>query len=339
MSRMGAKNSGHDHRLPPSAMMGPVSTLSQIIDAATGESVSIASLLRHVKVLAARTDTQALSEWVDSELSGYFGDAPVPSYRGPFQTKVLSDWSGPWNARLNNVPLPSSAFPKGLRDAGAFEVEFRESVSELERLAESDGLLSYFWDTNVIGVINSEMVEGKLPELSQMAPLHGIVSAKRIVSPALLTSVLDQVRTRVLGLALDVERIAPNAGELGVELANPQAVTTIVNTYIYGDGNTVAVDSPGAIQLGGVAPGDLEGLLAAATALGLSPQDVDLLRDSIESDAADEAEAQKVGPGTRVTQFMGRMAMGGLTVAGETGTQEGVKMLGALIRSYLHIAP
>lgn len=316
-----------------------MSKLVDIIEAATGESVPIPSLLRMVHVLAARTDTPVLADWVDNELGGYDGDSPVPDYRGPFQTKVLSDWSGPFGSQLQNAPLPPSAFPKGLRDAGAFDIEFRESVSELERLAQTErGVLSYFWGTDVIGTINSEMLNGRLTSLQQMAPMHGIVSAHKVVSVPLITSVLDQVRTRVLRLALDIEKVAPSAGEPGAAITNQQAVQSIVHNYILGDGNTVAIGSPGAIQVGNVAAGDLDGLLSALTELGMGADDVEALREAIEGDLEEDGDEPKAGVGARVTQFMGRMAVGGLTIAGQTGTQEGVKMAGGLIRSYLGLA-
>src|SRR3954452_23232980 len=127
-----------------------MSKLTEIIDAATGETVSTGSLLRMVKVLARRIDTQILLDWVDNELGGY-RRSDIPDYRGPFKVQVLSDWSGPMSSILRNVPLPSAAFPQWVRDIGLFEVGFDQSVSELERLAQSDGPLSFGWPTNVIG--------------------------------------------------------------------------------------------------------------------------------------------------------------------------------------------
>lgn len=313
-----------------------MSKLSDIIDAATGDAIPVPTLLRMVKVLAGRTETAVLDDWVDNELGGYANDAPLPSYRGPFETQVLSEWSGPMSSILHNVPLPPSAFPEGLRAAGAFEVEFRESVSELARLSQAEGPLSYGWGTDAVGRINGEILGGRLRGVARIAPMHGIVSAHRLVSPALIGSVLDQVRTRVLSFTLDLERIAPDAGEPGVKINDPDTVTNIVN-FIYGSGNTVALGSPGAVQVGNVAAGDLEGLLTAVSALGLPSDQVAELRQAIEADEADE-DSPKVGVGTRVKQFMGNAAMGGLTIAGETGTQEGIKMLGKLVGNYFGIA-
>lgn len=187
-----------------------MSRLSEIIDAATGESVSVPSLLRMMQVLGARTETVALIDWVDNELKGYRDGVVVPDYRGPFQVQVLTEWSGPFQSIVRNLPLPPSSVPQGLRDVGAFEVELCEPVSELERLAESKSTLSYAWGADVVATLNGMMHRG---EIEAILPMHGIVSAHRQISPAAIRSVLDNVRTRVLAVALEIERLLPNAGE------------------------------------------------------------------------------------------------------------------------------
>ncbi|SOJ57903.1 hypothetical protein MSIMFB_05381 [Mycobacterium simulans] len=58
--------------------MGCMSKLSEIIDAATTDSVPFSALLRMAKVVAARMATPPLIDWVDNELGGYPGDAEVP---------------------------------------------------------------------------------------------------------------------------------------------------------------------------------------------------------------------------------------------------------------------
>jgi hypothetical protein len=221
-----------------------VSKLSDIVDAATGtDEVSVATLLRMTKVIAARMETPPLIDWVDNELGGYRPGAPIPDYRGPFPTQVLSVWSGPYSSILSNVPLPSEALPEALRNI-AFEVEFRESVSQLEQLARNDGPLSYTWGTNMIGRLNAEMQQGRLHDLQRIAPLHGIVSANRLVSPALIASVLDNVRTRVLELALRLEKVVPDAGEPGVTAPDPGAINSLVETYVWGQARAVDTEGP-----------------------------------------------------------------------------------------------
>lgn len=239
------------------------------------------------KVIAARMETPPLIDWVEYELGGYPEDAVIPDYRGPFPTHVLSVWSGPMSSVLTNVPIPSSAVPQGLRDAGAFEVDFRQSVSELARLAQQEEMLPYGWGPDVVGLLNGDMMRGELPNLQGIAPLHGIVSASRQVSPAVIGSVLDNVRTRVLDLALEFEKVAPDAGEPG---AKPADQTTInhITTIIYGHDNTVAVQGSAVGQHVTVQAGDLDSLTKALSQLGLRTEDVAELKHAIQDDEADE---------------------------------------------------
>lgn len=311
--------------------------LSDVIDAATGGTVAVADLLRMTKVLAARMNTPPLLDWVDHELAGYPRDAALPEYRGPFPVGVTSEWSGPFSSVLHNVPIPPSAVPQELRDAGAFVIEWRESVSEVQRLSQVDEPLHFPWPTDVVGRLNQQMRRGDLKALQGIAPMHGIVRARRLVSPATASAVLDNVRTRVLSLALDLEKVMPDAGEPGATLTDPAAVASVINV-IYGHGNTLAIDSPGAVQMPAIAAGDLAGLLDALAQLGCDPEDLDELGQAIRADDAEEPEAEEQrGPGPRVKTFMGKAALGGLKTAGQAGLQEGAKLLGECVRAYYGI--
>lgn len=305
-----------------------MSQLSAIIDAATSESTSVANLLRMVKVMAARMDTPPLIDWVENELSGYGPDVPVPDYRGPFRTQVLSEWTGPFSSIARNVPLAANGVPAVLEELGGFEHTFRESVSELERLATLEDL-AVRWPTEAVGLVNGAIARGEILAVVRDSVL---VSAFKVSSPNRAAAAVDNVRTRVLDLALELEKVAPDAGEPGAAPADPATVRTII-TNIYGHGNAVAVDSPGARQLTAVRAGDLDGLLKAAAALGLESEEVAELKDAVEGDAAD-AETPVGKPGGRVKRFLGKVALGGVTIASKDTLQEGVHMLGDLVRSY-----
>jgi hypothetical protein len=301
-----------------------VSKLTEIIDAATGDTISIPALLRMMKVLAARTKTSFLGDWVDNELQGYPADAALPDYRGPFHTQVLSSWSGPFQSSITNLPLPSGSVPKELRDIGAFEVSFRESVSELEGLAESKTTLSYAWNADVVAVLNGEIQRG---DLAPIVPMHGMVSAYRRVSTAAVQSVLDNVRTRVLDVALELESVLPGAGEPGVVLEDSGPISYIVTNHIYGDGNAVAV---GVGAVASVQKGDRESLRRAAAAAGLSGDQIAELDEAIDGDLQDDVEK----PGSRVAAFLGRLALGAASGTGQIITGAAGGVIADLVRVY-----
>jgi AbiTii len=209
-----------------------VSKLSEIIDAATEETASIPSLLRKLKVVASRLETALLLDWVDNELTGYTDpDVLPPQYRGPFPTEVVAQWAGPGGSHAT-MPLPSIALPEPMRKA-PYELVFRQSVSELEKLAESDDLLMHEWHADAVARVNAMVASGQIqPEI----PMGTLVHAYRRFSPALLTAILDAVRTRVLNVALDLERLVPQAGEADAPPADPALVQLVVTNWGQGSG-------------------------------------------------------------------------------------------------------
>src|SRR5437763_12373438 len=103
--------------------------LSELVDGASG-TAPVASLLRKVKVLAARLGVDQLDEWVEHELMGYPDDAALPSYRGPFRTEVLGHFSGPLGSGYQNAPIAPICFPQEFRDGLRFNIEFRQAIAE-----------------------------------------------------------------------------------------------------------------------------------------------------------------------------------------------------------------
>ena len=181
--------------------------LDEIIDAATGETVSAASLLRMVKVVAARLETEQLADWVDRELGGYATDDDLPAYRGPFPAHVMGVFVGSCNSTMTRA-VPSRAMPAGLRGGFAYKVAFHQAISELEPLSQSEQALQNPWDANIVARVNHLIDEGNVT----LVPMHHLATAYKVVTPHEIRAVVDGVRTRVLNLALDLEKIAPDAG-------------------------------------------------------------------------------------------------------------------------------
>lgn len=173
--------------------------------------------------------------------------------------------------------------------------------------------------------LNGEMARGTV---KRIVPMSGLVSAHIQVTPALVESVLDSVRTRVLNLALELERLIPDAGEPGVTSDDPGRVNYIVTAHIYGDGNTLAIGDSASVS---VAKGDLGALLAAVSSAGLSEQQVDELRAAIE---ADEADGELGESTSRVRAFLGKLTWEGAKTASKIGIGAGGGIVAALVRSY-----
>lgn len=286
--------------------------LEDLIEAASGETVSVSMLLRKVKVIAARLGTGQLEEWVDYELSGYPAAAAVPDYRGPFKREVRGNFVGPFGSSMTSVPVPPSGLPKELRDGWLFKHEFREPIAEIETLSHSSESLQVPWPADAITYTNRLLETGE----AQLYPGMGLVVAWKPVMPTQLASIGDAVRTRVLSLALDLETVLPDAGRVGVELTDNQQLTQMV-TNVYG-GN-VAIGSTGVTQQSLDIPsmGDLAALRSTLLAAGIREDDIIVLEQAIEEDR--EAGEGELGNamGSRVQAWLAKVAAQGASAAGK----------------------
>jgi hypothetical protein len=139
-----------------------------------------------------------------------------------------------------------------------------------------------------------------------------------------------------MDLALDLEKLSPEAGEPDAPPIDSAKILTVVTTNIWGDGNQVAIGSPGTLQEIKVQRGDLEGLLRAVTSAGLVSDQAAELEQAIRGDEADpEGESGKPGPG--VLKFLGKLALGTTKALGNVGATAGQQLVVAFVRSYYGI--
>ncbi|SCY04737.1 hypothetical protein SAMN05216488_0426 [Microbacterium sp. LKL04] len=232
--------------------------LDEIIDGASSDGVSTTNLLRKVQTVAHRVGATELRQWVRAELDGYAEDAPLPAYRGPYDATVKATWAGPFNSSaqstLSTVGVPTHFLP-------LFKFSFRQAAAELEVLAGQGEELGQPWNPYALAEYNELVEKEEVPHFDMM----GVYSAHRVVTPALVTAIVESIRTKALDLALDLQTANPAAGEVGGptrdDPAIEQAVMVNIN-HIYGDGANIAQGN-GITQSSTVAKGDLTGLVAA----------------------------------------------------------------------------
>lgn len=298
--------------------------LTALIDGASGDT-AVTTLLRKVKVVASRAEVPALDDWVDHELDGYPPGVELPEYRGPFEAEVLGIFSGPFGSGLQNAPIPSVGFPKDYRDGPLFNITYTQSIAQIQELAAGEGSLQAPWPANAIALTNSLMAQGKVSLYNDM----GLQQAWRVVSRSQIVAIVDTVRTRILDLALTMERDNPQAGESGGPALTPEAKQTIV-TNIFGGTPNVAVASSDFSQSVAIAKGDADSLSSQLSAIGLPREEIEALWGAIEADGG--LQVAEVGENTSswLTRLMIRSQELGL------GTAGGV--IANLICQYLGIA-
>lgn len=306
--------------------------LSDIIDGV--DSMPVAALLRKVKILASRLDQRTLTVWASNELDGYPDPKYVPIYRGPQQAEVIGLYRLPFTTGIAELPIPPMAFPVDQRDSWAFKLVYFQPIAELEELAKADGPLRVSWPANFVAYTNSLIRQGT-PGLPVNALL---VSAYRPASPQQVQGVVDAVRSRLLDLALGLERLNPHTGEQGADQPSAAAIQPVINN-IYGGNINLAQSSSNFTQSMTVTipPRDEEALLGALERAGLAPEDVEDLRNALHEDR-DEDGVDPEEPGPRVQGWLGRMTYKAAGVGGNVAVSATGGVVAGIVKQYFHIA-
>ncbi len=281
----------------------------------------LAGLLRKCLVLAYRLKHDAFREWVERELNGYPTDVDVPIYRKA-TGDIKADVSGVGGAFMSGVAVPLSQIPEDNRDP-LRNFDFRESVAALEHLAagaESKG--------------SSRLMRDIPTELCAKVQIYQYTSTVRMrteLSTSVLRGMLDQVRTRALTFALEVEALNPAAGEAtGAGLAIPaQQVSQIFYNVI--SGGTVNMAASQSVQVAiNVQPGDLSSLVDYLRQQGVTDEEVTALKQILPGQPPEEHTPGEKTEGW-ITRVGRRLGASGGRVAESAVTS----VLTAAIKAYL----
>ncbi len=276
-----------------------VTFLTEIVDGATG-ATDVATLLRKLKVVAARTSAGKLDEWVNFELGGYDTVDRLPSYRGPFHAAVFGHFVGFMSAELRNVPIPSMSLPSDTRDA-LFTISLTRSIAEIETLAAQESV-NLGWSADAVQYYNHGIATGKVLRVVREDMV--LVTGSRPVSRQTFIGVLDAVRNRVLDLALELERVAPAAGEPDATAETRGQVASVVNNYHFYGSSNVAISSSNVEQTITVQKGDEESLMRMLATAGVTADELADLRTALAQDREEAGGENPPKPGARVRRWL-----------------------------------
>lgn len=279
--------------------------LTEIIDAASDGSFTTSNLLRKVQTVAFRLRADELGEWSQRELFGYKNDDPVPAYRGPFWTPVTGVWSGPGGSRATNV-VSYVGLPDDFIN-GWFKATVRQPVADLELLGAGDKSPSMSWDPFIVNEYGRLVAEKKGGAGFYMMEL---IAATQTIPQNAIVGIIDAVRTTALQFALELEQVAPTAGEPGGPTTDDPEVKQVTNNFnftINGDGNNIAAGSD-IRQKAVVKKADVDSLVKAVVELGLQREAVEDLRAAVIADGPQPAD--------KTSNFISKLRAGGYALAG-----------------------
>jgi hypothetical protein len=186
--------------------------IAEIQREAIDDKASVSSLLRKVKLAAAKLNLDTLGSWVDAELTGYPDD--VPEYR-----------------QLNGAPRYWNQF-HGWRPLGGdariverlSEVKFGESVANIEALVSSAKSSS---------TLIARYPPALLQFLSENLKIH-VAQAGAEIPVATAIGVLDAVRTAILNWSIEMERAGVHGEGLSFSPVEQRKAQSAPNVFHIG---------------------------------------------------------------------------------------------------------
>jgi hypothetical protein len=304
-----------------------MSLIHDIQAASISQDADIPTLLRMCKLLAARISHQQFAEWVDQELNGYPNISMLPDYR-VVRVDSYGSFIGSFS-RAGKLQIPVSVLPKELQEQYR-HAYMGSSISAYTSLVTGDkaGSVQEPWPI-ALAVHNA----------STLTPDMQCVSAWKEVPLGAIVRLLDSVKTRVLGFAIDLEREAPNAGELPIGSQPPlssEKMTQIFNTNITGNVGNLANAGSGFSQSAVVAveQGNWQSLQSRLLELGLSAGETEGLKEDLERALASNSHDEKSkAAGT----WIGRLASKAAAGAAGVGIEVAATSVAKAVAAYLGI--
>lgn len=294
--------------------------LREIQDAASLDGTRVTSLLRRCKILAARLQSAELAAWVDLELNGYELGEDLPDYRKFGHTEVKGNFSGVLGNVWNDAPIPIQSLGPaiwkhyvGLRlgqGIGSYEdLVFGNDRASFQTTIPADAVLRFA----------GNVYQG-----------WNCIQAWQEVPRGVIITVLDAVRNKILGFALDIEKENPQAGEADVSSDEapvpPPIVQQVFNQNFHGSVGNVASGSSDFAQTATVnhqsinldlvkLTAELPLLRAALVGMADSPDDY----AAISAVRQAEIEAEK-GDTPKLLESLAKAGKWALTTATNIGT-------------------
>lgn len=295
--------------------------LEEIQTLAVDSSTDVAALLRKCKLLAARLQTIELENWVAHEANGYPYDAPVPEYR-TWSIQLKGHFAGPFGAAINNAPIPFAVLPKEVRKKWE-HYECRQSIASIEGLLGKN-------KNGVLSVVTGDMA---LFLGGKVYSGYNCIQAWGEFGTMALIEIVNSVRNRVLDFAIEIWKLDPKAGDLGVpkNTIGVQRMTQIFNTTVYGGSANLVGSAESSTVTFNVGMKDMESLHKALAANDVQEGDIQELQAALTSDP-EPSTPNQYGP--RVTAWISGMVSKAASGSWAIGLGAAGNLLASVIAKY-----
>ncbi|MCJ7791600.1 MAG: hypothetical protein MUP49_04245 [Dehalococcoidia bacterium] len=276
-----------------------MSLLSEIQADVTEANADIAAVLRKCKVLAVKLGNKDFQSWVDYELNGYPSENETPDYRIIKHIPSYGHFIGIGWSQLNDYPIPISAIPEKYREAIStlYLTEPISYYSSLIAQFSGEPTINWGWNPDFIAYLRDKI-------LSRFQ----LTSAWQSISTSSLVALIDTVKNRVLNLVLEIEAVAPNAGEpsKGEKPIPEERVQQVFNTVILGGSAQIAAGNQTIKHDTDIKiiQNDFDSLRRFLSSLKVGEDSIRELREAIQED---EKNQKETAFGKRVQNWLEKM--------------------------------
>jgi AbiTii len=249
--------------------------LDQIIKGATGDTESLATLLRKCLVLASILKNESLKIWAESELNGYPGVDVLPPYRKIDRIIARGHFLGPFGSQLHDQPLSPHVLDEEHRGWATTAFLQQPIAAYQDELMLKGGRID--WPPMLTALYQTKYMD------------HMVLNrAWQEIAPSVFASLVDTVRTKILSLALELREQLGEVGDKPDKLAAEKVNQSVVY-QIYGGNNIIAATAQTIHQAGRdiIIPGDLPSLLRALTHAGVEDVDAKQIISALTDDGAE----------------------------------------------------
>lgn len=178
---------------------------------ATSNNIPIESLLRRVKLAAAKLKLSSIEGWVDEELKGYSGE--VPAYR------IIHGQPAAWNPFNGWIPVQAGE-PWMIEKLSTAYIG--QSISSIRDISErNNGSLHFPIYPEIVNLIN---------KISNFHTARMVIQ----IPAASMVGILDAVRNRVLDWSIEMERNDVIGEGMSFNAREVHAARSVMNNFHIG---------------------------------------------------------------------------------------------------------
>lgn len=262
--------------------------LEDIINIAADGKEPVGNLLRKCLILESQIKNEKFRAWVNQELDGYDRDheEDFPDYR-VFNCVNKGDFYG-MTVQMTGQPISlhiMSEHDRKMLD----KVHLHQPAASYEGRPNQTDDAALPWNPTITAKYQTKIYRNGEPAL---------MKAWQEIPGSVLVGLLEQVRTRVLRFALDLQDKLPEEASSARQLPAAVVEQSVINN-IYGGNVLIASHAENFSQIAQthITQGDLPGLLSALSELGITKEGIKALEHDIEDDK--KAGQETIGPKTK----------------------------------------